>query len=150
MTFLVSKLMKYFFWWFVKVSQKYCVVYRSFNYPSRIWILNTYFFMQFFFCHEKCLICLNIFLFLTGAFLLKTERIVFLKLYISFLSNLPVFFIRLIFIIVNFFYKCGSYYLRFKLLKFHFEFCYCQQMKIRNASLKIITMLKVTGFVCKY
>ena len=149
MTFLVSKLMNFFLVVLQSFLEIFCSVSQFFLSLKDLDFKYLFLYASFF-CHEKCLICLNIFPILTGAYLLKTERIVSLKLYISFLSNLPVFFIRLIFIIINFFYKCRSYYLRFKLLKFHFEFCYCQQMKIRNASLKIITMLKVTGFVCKY
>ena len=42
-----------------------------------------------------------------------------------------------------------SFYVRLKFLKPHHQFCYCQQMKIGEASLKNITMLEVTGFVFK-
>ena len=57
------------------------------------------------------------------------------------------FYIRLNFIIFKIFIIALNYYLRFNFLKLDFQLCYCQQTKIRQASLENITMFKVTEMI---
>ena len=89
---------------------------------------------------------LHVYFVLSGAFLSKTARIVSVKLSDHFYQIYKFLYLPKIYHYQNLIIALG-YCLRLKFLKSHFEFCYCQQMKIGKYCLKNITLLEVTGFV---
>ena len=96
------------------------------------------------FCHKGWLICLNIFPF--------NSSIVIENLKDCFLETIHFFnqTYRFLYSPENHYYQnfiiAVSYYLRPKFLKSYFEFCYCQQMKIRKTSLKALLCFKKLDF----
>ena len=118
-TFLVSKLLKYYFLVVLKVSYKNYVVYCSFF----LFVKDLNSFMHVF-CHKRCLICSNIFLFNRGILIENWKDCFLENIYIPCIKSTG-FDVRQKSIIIKIFMIVLSCYLRFKFLKPHFEFCYC-------------------------